>query len=111
MPALLLAANALASLALASAAPVDSAHEACALAKARFSARNHFPTSRIGFCDLAAAADSPRGFHILTLHSTRQCEGICSRWLGSFAVEKSSGRVFDWNVGEWELGAEVRQRQ
>lgn len=111
MAALLLAANAWASLALANAPPVNSAHEACALAKARFAARDHFPVSRIGSCEVTPAADSPRGFYVLTLRSTRRCESICSTWLGSFAVEKLRGRVFDWNVSEWELGAEVRRRQ
>jgi hypothetical protein len=108
---LLLAANALASLALANAAPVRSASEACTLAKASFAARDHFPMARIGFCDVIPATEGPRGFYVLTLHSTRRCEGICSRWLGSFAVERSSGRVFLWNVAEWELGVEVRRRQ
>ena len=107
MAALLLAANALASLALANANPVNSASEACTLVKARYSARHHLPTSRIGFCDMVPAADSPRGFYVLTLHSTRRCDYICSSWLGSFAVEGSSGLVFEWNTGEWELGPEV----
>ena len=109
MAALLLAANALASLALANASPVNSATEACSLVKSRYAALNHFPMSRIGFCDMIRAY-VPRRFYVLILHSTRRCDYICSSWLGSFAVERSSGRVFEWNTGEWELGPEVRQR-
>lgn len=111
MAALLLAASVLASVASANATPVRSADEACVLAKARFAARDRFPIARIGFCDVIPATASPRGFYVLTLHSTRRCKGICSRWLGSFAVERSSGRVFDWNVAEWDVGAEIRRRQ
>ena len=107
MAALLVAANALASLALANASPVKSASEACTLIQARYAARYHLPMSRIGFCDMIPAADGPRGYYVLILHSTRRCDYICSSWLGSFAVERSSGRVFEWNSGESKLGSEV----
>lgn len=103
--------NALASLALANATPVNSANDACTQAKARFAALDNFPLSRIGSCDVIPAANSPRGLYVLNLQSTRQCEGICSTLLGWFAVERKSGRVFDWKVGEWELGPEVRSRR
>mgnify|MGYP000905521450 FL=1 len=102
-----LVAAALASLAPANAVPVGSAQEACTLVKARFTVRSNFPMSRIGSCDFIPTTDSPRGFYVLSLQSTRQCEGICSTLLGWFAVELQSGRVFNWNVGQWELGAEL----
>lgn len=106
----LLVAAVLASSAHANPTPVNGAEEACALVEARFAARNRFPKSRLGFCDVIAAANSPPGFFVLALHSTRKCDGICSTLLGWFAVERSTGRVFDWDVGEWELGAELTRR-
>src|SRR4051794_8896712 len=109
MAALLLAAIALASAVPAKVRPV-SAKTACTVVKARAAARDHFPGSRITFCDIIAAGDSPRGYYVLALHSRRHCEGICSTNMGWFAVQRSSGRVFDWDVAEDELGPEVRTR-
>src|SRR5688572_14315968 len=91
---------ALASAAPAEARPVNNAEAACRVAKARVGARDRFPVSRVGFCDIIPAAHSPRGYYVLALHSTRRCDYICSTNMGWFAVQKSSGRVFEWDVGE-----------
>ena len=101
---------ALASAAPAEARPVNSADAACTVAKTRVAARDNFPVSRVGFCDIIPAAHSPSGYYVLALHSRRRCDYICSTNMGWFAVEKSSGRVFEWDVGEWLLGPEIRRR-
>ena len=93
---------------LADSPPVNSEEAACTAVKARVAARDDFPVSRVAFCDFSM--DPPVGFYVLALQSTRRCEGICSRNMGWFAIERSSGRVFEWNVAEWELGAKVRTR-
>ena len=88
---------------------MHSEETACTVVKGRVAARGDFSVSRVAFCDFSM--DPPAGFYVLALHSTRRCEGICSTNLGWFAIERSSGRVFEWNVWEWELGAEVRARR
>ena len=109
--ALLLAGCAFALAAPADGRPVNSDKAACAIAKARVAARDQFPVSRVAFCEVIPVAESPREYYVLALHSGRSCEYICSTNLGWFAVERSSARVFDWDVGDWAVGSEVRSRR
>jgi hypothetical protein len=90
------------------AAPVRTAKAACERVKTRVSAVEHFLVSVVAFCDTIGAADRRKGFYVLALHSNRRCAGICSTNMGWFAVEKRTGRVFEWNVAEMELGKPVR---
>ena len=46
-------------------------------------------------------------YYVLALHSRRDCDGICSTNMGWFAVEKATGRVFNWDVAEWKLGPPI----
>ena len=92
----------------ANAEPVQSRSAACARVKARYAALHRVPISVIAFCDMIAAADSPRGYYVLALHSNRRCESICSTNMGWFAVERATGRVFEWDVAEMRLGAPIR---
>ena len=111
LAASLLIASALPSPAPANAGPVNTADAACTLATARASARYHFPVSEIAFCDIIPEADSPTGYYVLALHGRRpDCGGICSTNMGWFAVQKATGRVFDWDVGEQKLGPSIQPR-
>jgi hypothetical protein len=76
----------------------------------RYAVRYQVSRSRIAFCDHVVADANPSGFYVLALHSTRRCEGICSTNMGWFAVERSTGRVFAWDVGEQQVGREFRAR-
>jgi hypothetical protein len=87
---------------------VKTAEAACDAVKARVSASRHFPTSIIAFCDTISERDSPKNLYVLALHSKRECDGICSTNMGWFAVQKTTGRVFEWNVAEWKLGSLVK---
>lgn len=89
-------------------APVKTPEVACDVVKARVSASRHFPTSAIAFCDSVSADSSPKNLYLLALHSKRECEGICSTNIGWFAVQKTTGRVFEWDVAEWKLGSPVK---
>ena len=92
------------------AAPVRTAKAACALVKARVSARDQFPVSAIAFCDMIPEASVPKEFYVLALHGKRSdCEGICSTNMGWFAVQKSTGRVFEWDMAEDKLGRAVTE--
>lgn len=81
---------------------------ACNRIKGYVSAVEHFPASAIAFCDIIGAADSPTGFYVMALHSKRQCDGICSTNMGWFAVEKRTGRVFNWDTADMKLGLPVK---
>lgn len=91
--------------------PVKTAARACLLVKARYHASTGFPLRRIGFCDTVARSDSPPGFYVLGLHSTRRCPYICSSLLGWFAVRKADGRVFQWDVPSDRLGPPFEHRR
>lgn len=106
----LLAASLLQSPAPATAAPTTSEKAACDLTKARVAERGHFPVSAIAFCDITVSDSRPKGFYVLALHSTRKCDGICSTHMGWFAVEKATGRVFEWDMVEDKLGQQVKVR-
>ncbi len=92
------------------AAWVQTTERACALAKARLSAVRHFPVSAIRSCDTISAADSPEGYYVLALHGFCREEICGSTLLGWFAVRKSTGRVFEWDVADWRLGSPISQR-
>jgi hypothetical protein len=110
MTGALLAANMALWPAAVQAAPVRSAEAACALAKARVSAQRRFPVSRILSCETLRAADSPRGFYILALYGWCR-EDICgSTNMGWFAVQKRTGRLFEWNVGEQKVASRIASR-
>src|SRR4051794_11583251 len=86
------------------AAPVRNEKAACDRVKTRIAAIRHFPVSAVAFCDPIRAADGPKGYYVLALHSNRRCDGICSTNMGWFAVQKETGRVFEWDVAQMKLG-------
>ncbi len=105
--ALLLLAVASLSACATGAESVRSERGACEAVKARVTAVRDVPGGVIGFCDIIPADSSPADFYVITLHSNRICEGICSTNMGTYAVHKATGRIFEWDVGEWQLGPPV----
>ena len=91
----------------AHASPVGSSEAACRVAKARVAARLHRPISNIPSCETLRAADSPRGFYLLALRGRCREASCGSTLIGWYAVQKRTGRVFEWDVGESRLGAPV----
>jgi hypothetical protein len=90
---------------------VSNNEDACDLAKARVTELNGLPKSRIAFCDHVGSAENPPGYYLLALHSDRECGGVCSTNMGWFAVRKSNGEVFDWDMAESKLGQPLSRRQ
>ena len=84
--------------------PVTDADRACAAAKASLARRSNVAESVIVFCDVIPADSGPGEYFVMTLHSNRQCDGICSTNMGWFAVRKATGEVFEWDVADWKLG-------
>lgn len=89
-------------------AAVKTAKIACDVVKAQVSASRHFPVSAVAFCDILPEGSSAKAYYVLALHSRRQCQGICSTNMGWFAVQKSTGRVFEWDDAEEKLGPPVK---
>ena len=109
----LFAASLLQQAAPAGAATVTSEKAACDVTKARVAARGHFPVSAIAFCDLIVPEEQPKGLYVLGLHGKRDdCGGeVCgSTLMGWFAVQKATGRVFEWDFTDFpgKLGEPVR---
>ena len=84
--------------------PMATETEACDLVKVSVSERSPEARSQIATCDHIAESDSPPGYYVMALHSNRECDGICSTNMGWFAVQQSTGDVFDWDVAELKVG-------
>ena len=93
--------------AAAKAEPVRTERAACNVVKTRVAAVRGFPTSSVAYCDVIPPDGSPAGLYVLALHSNRRCDGICSTTMGWFAVQRATGRVFEWDVAEDRLGPPV----
>ena len=46
---------------------------------------------------------------VIALRSFRECDGFCSNLRGWFAVNRNTGEVREWNVGEWMIGKQIGQ--
>jgi len=94
----------------AQAAPVASGGAACALAKAHAALHLRRTRASIADCETVRAGASPRGYYVLALRGSCR-EPICgSTLIGWFAVQKRTGRVFEWDVAESRLGAPLGPR-
>lgn len=99
------------STAPAVAVPAATEEAACNLTKISVAERGRFPTSSIAFCDVIVPEEQPEGFYVLGVHGKREDCGddICgSTLMGWFAVQKATGRVFEWDVADWKTGSPVK---
>jgi hypothetical protein len=93
-------------------APVRTEKAACASAKRVIAARGHFPISAIALCDFIVPEERPKGYYVLGLHGKRDdCGGdVCgSTLMGWFAIKKSTGQVFEFDLEEWRPGRLIGQ--
>ena len=88
--------------------PVKDAQQACAIVKDRMAASINAELLPKTYCDIMPEASDPAGYYVLSLHSGRSCEGICSDNMGWFAVEMATGRVLEWDVADMKLGKPFR---
>lgn len=86
---------------------VATAEAACSRVTAVVTEHHQVPAGVIGYCDHIQKEDSPAGFFVLALRSTRECDYICSNLMGWFAVQASTGQVFDYEVGESRIGEPI----
>jgi hypothetical protein len=108
--ALLLCITALAPCRASPPAGVVTQQDACSLLKKRIAKLERLPESGpagVGwFCDFSTLSNNQ--WYVIALRSNRHCEGICSNLMGWYAVNRSSGSVHRYDVGELEIGAEVK---
>jgi hypothetical protein len=89
--------------------PVPDVQAACTVATARITALRHLPISHVAYCEGSQSADNLQAYYIVGLHG-RCLEEVCgSTLMGWFAVRKSDGNVFEYNVGESKVGRSVTE--
>lgn len=87
--------------------PITGAEAACDVAKMQVTAQRHLPADHVASCEALPEADGPDGYYILALYG--HCdEDLCgSTKMGWFAVQKTTGAVFQWDMGDLRLGRPV----
>ncbi len=87
---------------------VATAQAACAVATERVTSERRLPISHVAMCDNIAEADSPDGYYVLAMLAYCK-EDVCgSTSMGWFAVEKSTGEVFEIaDVTDWRIGRRI----
>jgi hypothetical protein len=61
------------------------------------------------FCDFAS--DGDKDWYLIALRSDRKVDGIlcnginCSNLVGWYAVNRRTGAIHDWDMGEYKVGA------
>ncbi|WP_156878177.1 hypothetical protein [Sphingopyxis sp. QXT-31] len=81
--------------------------KACDLLKASLVANRDFEEKNIAGCDGVVDSFNPPGFRIARVNGYCHEEICGSVLMGWFAVEEDTGRVFEWNVADEELGPEI----
>jgi hypothetical protein len=79
----------------------------CALVKNAVVARGQYQEAHIAGCDGSAPNEDLNGYAVVRLNAYCREEICGSVLLGWYAVQLGSGRVFEWNVADWQLGPEI----
>ena len=61
------------------------------------------------FCDVTTTNYDHPDWIVIGLRSFRECDGFCSNLRGWFAVNRKTGEVREWNVGDWTIGDPIRE--
>jgi hypothetical protein len=79
-----------------------SAEEACDRARAAVAARGDYRISQIVGCDGGLSSDhiDEVGYYVLRLNGACREEICGSVLLGWYAVNQSTGDVYDWDIGD-----------
>ena len=104
-----LALVALSSAGCATPQPVTSAEAACTIATEKVTSLRGLPTSHVAMCDHASDDDTSTGHYVMALRAYCTTEAICgSTNMGWFAVSKTTGEVFEWDIGKGRVGAPLQ---
>ncbi|QUL38585.1 hypothetical protein [Erythrobacter sp. JK5] len=90
---------------------VASADEACERTIATLVAERDYPADQMTGCD-GWKSEEPDGFYVLRVngycHDPKGCGSVLMGW---YAVEASTGAVYDWDVGEMQIGQRIDQKR
>ncbi|WP_420469889.1 hypothetical protein [Brevundimonas sp. FT23042] len=85
--------------------PVTSAEAACAVATEKVTSLRGLPTSHVAQCDHISDDNADADHYVMALRAYCTTEAVCgSTLMGWFAVRKTTGEVFEWDVGDWKVG-------
>jgi hypothetical protein len=88
-----------------------SDQQACTTLMNRMGVHDAVPRAKLKdtwSCDITTDDDkSHPEWWVIGLRSFRQCDGICSNLRGWFAVNRVTGEVREWDVGEFTIGGPV----
>jgi len=105
---IMLALLALPTMGCTTAQPVRSDQAACVVATARITELRHLPVTHVASCEAGSDPDVP-GYYVVSLHGHCREELCGSTLMGWFAVRRTDGAVFEFEVGEWKIGKPVRE--
>lgn len=90
--------------------PAKSVEAACASASSRVTALRNLTLSHVVSCEGLELPDGPAGYQVVGLHGP--ClEAVCgSTLMGWFAVRKTNGDVFEYDMGESKVGRPLTDR-
>jgi len=108
-PLLLVCVAVLTSLFKVSAATPLNERAACATLQSRVSHVMELPRSgppgEGWFCDFSALGDAQ--WFVVALRSHRSCVGTCSNLIGWYAVDRQTGAVHVFDIGDLRVGAPI----
>lgn len=87
---------------------IASDDRVCELVKRAVAKRGDYREAQIAGCDRSAPNEDFKGYAVVRLNAYCREEICGSVLLGWYAVQLGSGRVFEWNVADWQLGPEIR---
>jgi len=58
------------------------------------------------FCELVPYGENE--WFVIALRSNRECDGICSNLMGWYAVDRRTGALHEFDVGEFRVGSELK---
>ncbi|MBA4045619.1 MAG: hypothetical protein C0471_14540 [Erythrobacter sp.] len=87
--------------------PVTSDDQACERVMSVLAANKTYRADQMAGCD-GGKDDNKPGFYVLRVNAhCREPQGCGSVLLGWYAVETSTGAVYDMDVAEWTVGPRI----
>ena len=91
--------------------PIASADQACERTMAVLVANRSYPADQMVGCD-GGTTDENAGHYVLRVNGVcNDPQGCGSVLMGWYAVEASTGVVYDWDVAELEIGKRIDRQE
>lgn len=80
------------------------------MATDRVTRQRGLPASHVASCDAIVPKDAPHEYYVMALRAHCR-EAVCgSTNMGWFAVRKTTGEAFEWDVAEGKLGSPIHRQ-